>query len=272
MSKVTDPEISLCEMIVEICAQHLLTRGQWAEKLSSAITYKIESKEMQRSSAFFQKLCVSLSVLSRQHQNTVQFILMWFLFQKILCWCSDTNNDHLYILDQFKFSSGQFLMRILNKFTGEQFQKLHDTFISLNKDACWPECLENEQLFPSRLQMFLYIHRAHKDYYCIRDREPRMATLTSTQLLHVVVLSILRPQKYFTCHQLQLLRVQLCWVPLLDFTNGELEKNTGLGHNSWTHFCQTCQPCSQCHSVGHKLPDKQWTHISVFLQPSNTAF
>lgn len=85
MSKVTDPEISLCEMIVEICAQHLLTRGQWAEKLSSAITYKIESKEMQRSSAFFQKLCVSLSVLSRQHQNTVQFILMWFLFQKILC-------------------------------------------------------------------------------------------------------------------------------------------------------------------------------------------
>lgn len=79
MSKVTDPEISLCEMIVEICAQHSLTRGQWAEKLSSAITYEIESKEMQRSSAFFQKLCAS--PLSRQLQNTVQFIMMWFLVQ-----------------------------------------------------------------------------------------------------------------------------------------------------------------------------------------------
>ena len=81
--------------------------------------------------------------------------------------------------------------------------------------------------------MFLYIHRAHKDYYCIRDREPRTATSTSTQLLHVVVLSIVRPQKYFTCHQLELLRMQLCWVPPSDFTNGEQkEKKTGLGRNS----------------------------------------
>ena len=46
--------------------------------------------------------------------------------------------------------------------------------------------------------MLLYDHRHHEDYYCttIKDREPRTATLTFTQLmsLHSVLLYVHRDQ------------------------------------------------------------------------------